>query len=489
MKVTLIHPGDRGNLMPPLGILYIGAFLRERMHNVQLFDPALDDESFIKEIVDFQPDIIGVSIGVTSLKRARKLLDTLKPKLKKDTIYCAGGSFATAAPLDILKMLDLDFVVIGEGEQTMLDACNKLSRQETLAEVKGIVYRTNNSGYVFTEKREMISDLDCLPFPARDLLDFSGYLLPPGLIRGVYLKRTTTILTGRGCPGRCIFCGSHLIFGRTMRRRTVANVIAEIEHLINDYQIEGIWFCDDTFTINPEWVRMFCQEVINRKIKFKWGCQARVDTVSEDLLLRMKEAGCVQLDFGIESGSNKVLKALKKGTTEDKIITALKLTKKVGLRTFGTVMLGNPDETKEDVKKTWDILEKTTPDFVGVGLLTPYPGTEIYKLALENNWVDPRIFMTEEWLKHQSISPAMCINFSKDELIEMKAAIQNRFCGLSRYKEMLMQPDFLLSITWASIKNPIKFTKGLRNFIISRNLNDLLELIAVIYRQDKAMKR
>jgi radical SAM superfamily enzyme YgiQ (UPF0313 family) len=174
--------------MLPLGILYVAAVLREHSHEVQIFDPPHNDNEFIKKIIDFKPDIVGFSIGTTNFGRASAVLNILKENLDKKTIYCAGGAHITAVPNATLKILDLDFLVVGEGEYTMLEVYNVLEKQQSLLGIKGIIYREGDK-IIENERRDPIQDLDNIPFPACDLLDLEWYLLPPGLIRGVFLEK------------------------------------------------------------------------------------------------------------------------------------------------------------------------------------------------------------------------------------------------------------------------------------------------------------
>lgn len=487
MRVTLIHPGERSNLMPPLGILYVAAVLREHGHNVQVLDPPSNENSFIRKIVDFKPDLVGLSVGTTNLGRASEVINILKSRLDKKTLYCAGGVYTTACPHDTLEILKLDLVIIGEGEYTMLDVCNAVEKKQSFSGIKGIMYREGDK-VSENERRDLIDNLDSIPFPARDLLDFDWYLLPPGLIRGVFLERTTTILTSRGCPGQCTFCSSHLIFGKKVRRRSVGNVIKEIEHLKNAYGIRGIWFLDDTFTVNKKWVIEFCHEIRDKKINITWGCQARIDTVSEELLKEMKASGCVQVDFGIESGSDKVLSALKKNITADKIIEVMDMTRKVGLRRMVTIMIGNPEETREDIEKTYELLKITSPDFLGVGFVTPYPGTELYDTAVKNKWVDPKIFYSEKWLANQALNPAMCINFSREELIKIRARLQNEVSGFRIYFGVLTNVRFFIDICSLFLIHPLRIAKRLKIVLKSRNIDDFAQIIVVEYRQNKAIE-
>jgi radical SAM superfamily enzyme YgiQ (UPF0313 family) len=200
----------------------------------------------------------------------------------------------------------------------MLEICERLADDRGLEGVPGVVYKDGDK-VVMNPARPLIENLDELPLPARHLLDMDWYLTPPGLVRGAFLWGTLGILASRGCPYSCIFCGSNNKFGRKVRRRSVENVVGEIEQLIQRYSMDGYFFYDGTFTLDIKYVMSFCEALKGRKINLKWGCQVRVNTVSEEMIKAMKETGCIQVDIGMESGSERILKSLKKGTTPEMI--------------------------------------------------------------------------------------------------------------------------------------------------------------------------
>lgn len=469
MKISLVYPSVLNLSFPPLGILYIAAVLKEEGHEVTVSDiNSTNRKEEVGRIRGFGPSLVGVSIiNTTQINFATELIKELRSFLPQAHFTC-GGTYSTVFPRRLLEELEIDTVVLGEGEATVKELVRNIASGSDLKEVKGIFFRRNNE-IIENERREFMHSLDEISLPARELVDFDRYLRPPGVLRGFWRRRSTTIITGRGCPSHCIYCGSNLIFGRVLRRRSVDNVISEIRHLVDKYRIDGIWFADDTFTLDKNWVIEFADKLKRERADIKWGAQARVTTVDFEMLIAMKKAGCVQLDFGVESGSLRVLKTLRKGITPEAVIRAFDLTKKAGIRSLATFMVGNPGEAYEDIKETLALSKRIRADFTIFFFTTAYPGTELFDMAVKNNWLRNHDY--SQWFVREP--SALEIVFSRNELIKIRSRLQNTF-AVRNIASSLSNPIFLVNIIMFTFLNLPALIGALKIFAKTKNFDDFV---------------
>lgn len=470
LKIALVNPRveSYSSTLPPLGLLYIAAVLEQHGFCPRVFDLSPYDDRDLSSIVDYNPDIIGMTVLTDYWHRAKHVAARIK-KLMPKALFIIGGVHVTALPEESLSELNADLGVIGEGELTMLELCEHVTAGIDWHNVKGILYRNGNNEIIRTPSRSFIDDLDTIPHPARHLLPFENYLVPPGIIRGHWSERSTTMMTSRGCPFSCIWCGSQCTFGHKVRDRSIDNIISEIELLIQQYRIDTIWFVDDTFTLKKQRVLEFCRRLEERKIKLTWGCQAHVKTVDEEMFRVMKKAGLVQLDFGVESGSDKVLCALKKNSSAAAVRKAFEIARQVGVRTTATFMFGSPTETEEDVEATMRLAKEIRPDFVSAFFITPYPGTELMDLVNQNGWD----YVTDHQYHGLKKGPALRIYFNEKQLLAIRERFQKEF-AFQNFADIMLSPRYLLKASLLLLRYPLGIVRGVSAFARTRVFNDFV---------------
>ncbi len=356
MKVTFLNPLKTnskykflGVVAPSLGIGYMAVVLEKNGIDVDILDASALDMGYKdieKEMKKRGSDVVAITALTPTIGVALDSADAVRNALP-DTKIVLGGYHPTFNYEEVLEEDNVDIVVRGEGEYTMLELVQTLENDGDLSQVQGLAYKDENNELVVTPDRPVIENLDELPFPAYHLFPMNKYKLIN------ISTNIATMITSRGCPMQCSFCSSAALHGKKARRRSVENVVDEIEHLLNDFKhIDTIAFMDDTFTISKRYVEDFCAEIKKRNLVFWWGCTARVDSIDEDLLETMKDAGCMTLYFGVESADQQMLDKMNKNITIEKTINAFDISRKIGIRTIASCVLGMPDDTKANMKKT-----------------------------------------------------------------------------------------------------------------------------------------
>lgn len=384
MKILLVQPSQKnvyGVVVKPsyvpLGLLYIGACLEKANHVVDFIDSDIDgfdENKLLGYINETQPDLIGFGATTVTINNALDMSELIKDAT--DIPIMMGGIHATIAGEEVIKKKKIDYVVVGEGEETVCELVRAIGNKQELSDVKGIYYKDKDK-VVFTGDRALIKNLDNIPFPARHLLRHPLDYVPPDAQE----IPVASIMTSRGCAGRCTYCCTKLIFGRTMRFRTAENIAEEIEYKIKKYDIKEIHIMDDCFTINKRRVLEFRDEIKKRGIKttFVFSNGIRADQVDEDILRALKDIGTSSVAFGVESGNQRILDNIKKGLELDTTRKAFRLSKKHGLTTWGFFMIGMPGENKKTVRDTIEFAKELDPDFAKFLILKPFPGTEVFR--------------------------------------------------------------------------------------------------------------
>lgn len=379
LKILFINPAsiNRDALpVPPLGILYLAAYIREKGYvDIKVLDNNFYNyplEKLEEEIRKY--DIIAVTGTTPQFDQARSI-SIIAGKNKKISII--GGPHATALPEETLQTSGFDLIVIGEGEITLYELLEALKNNKIYERVNGIMFRKNNK-FIKTENREFIKNLDDLPFPARDLIPILEYgFRELKRFKGQY----TQMMSSRGCTSKCTFCSSPKMW-RYCRMQSAERVFEEMLFIYNKYGIKNIHFQDDNLTLSKKRILNLCFMITQSKISFRWSCQTRPDRVDENLLRKMKNAGCVQIEFGVESGDPKILEESKKGYKKEQIKEAFYFAKKVGITTYGFFLIGLPGETMRSWIRSMKFAKELKLDNCVWTVVVPFPGTEIYTKKL-----------------------------------------------------------------------------------------------------------
>lgn len=385
MKITLIQPRVGHNpsyIHEPLNLGYIAAYLIEKGHkNVDIHIGAFEtDKEIISDASD--ADIIGFTATSPMMKHAEEMAMEVKEN-NPNTIIVFGGSHPSVLPENTLKNENIDAVVRGEGEMTMLEIVGAVEKEASFKEITGMSYK-NNGDIIHNPDRGLIKDIDTIPFPARNLISQDKFL---EIGYKKYGDRGAWVFSSRGCPYHCTYCASWRIWTRKWRARSPENIIKEIQELVDTYNVDRINFADDTFTISRERVVEFCDLLKRENLQISWGCNVRVDNVDKKLFEIMKSAGCTDVWIGAESGSPIILKDIKKGITLTQIKNAFKWSKEAGLKRRAYLMIGSPKESRETIFQTEKLVDETKPDTLEFSILTPYPGCENYEMAKKERYV------------------------------------------------------------------------------------------------------
>jgi radical SAM superfamily enzyme YgiQ (UPF0313 family) len=367
------------SISPPLGVLILTAVLKKNGYEAGVIDAYAENltiNDIIEKIIAYNPEAVGLSFMTPAFESAISLAQAIKKQLPHIYIV-AGGAHATAAPEETLACQAIDSVVIGEGEETLLDLLDKLSRREIVQMPNGMAFRDIHGVARRTEKRNFIQHMDALPLPDWGAINLKHYRLSPIGTKGRF---ALPLITSRGCPCRCTFCDTGGV-GPKIRGYSAEYVIGMIDHLMVNYGINDFLIYDDNFVALKPRLKQICEEIIKREWRIYWSCCARVDMVDKELLKLMRAAGCWQIEYGIESGSQKMLDLMKKRIRLQQVEQALEWTKQAGIETRGNFILGFLGETKETLEETVQFALKVDLDYFQQTFLTPYPGSEIYHEA------------------------------------------------------------------------------------------------------------
>lgn len=335
-------------------------------------------EKIADTIRRYKPASVGIPY-ITSSKHTVARVASLVKEIDRDISVIAGSFHPTFCPEEVLENRDIDYVIRGEGEIPLLELINELKKDKAeLEKVPNLSFRDSAGQIVNNQKADLIKNLDELPFPARDLVlncDYDSY-------------RCHNLISTRGCPYTCSFCADRGLWGGKVRRRSVANVIEELRLLKETYKMNYVDFFDGTFTYDRKYLEAFCNAMLDQKLDIKWRCTARYDNLDKEILTLMKKAGCSGLYFGIESGSDNTLETINKKQTLADINRVNQIVRDLGILEATSILLGLPDDGKEDIEVTLSLMRSFKTDEFDVNSFMPLPGTPYWDAMSEEEKSD-----------------------------------------------------------------------------------------------------
>lgn len=356
---------------PPLGLLYLSSHLKQRGLCVGVFDATFQSlQDFAATLDRERPPVVGIAVNLMTKRNALTMIAIAKQKGAKVVI---GGPDPPHHAAAYLKA-GADVVVIGEGEQTLEELIGVLRSRGDLAAVNGIVFMSADGAMVRTPPRSLLPDLDRQPYPDRDAIDLPRYL---GAWRQRHGVGTVSLITARGCPYTCTWC-SRSVFGETHRRRSVTNVADEAEAIVDRYRPERLWYADDVFAIHRTWTINYAAELERRRLRMPFECISRAERIDDDVADALQSLGCFRVWIGSESGSQRVLDAMKRKVSVGQVHDAAQRLRRRGIEVGMFIMLGYDGERAEDLQATVDHLKRTAPDIFLTTVSYPIKGTPYY---------------------------------------------------------------------------------------------------------------
>ena len=460
MKILLIYPNVVESPKDmSLGLGIISSMLKEKGHKVEIIDTTFKTTTneIITKFKKFDPDLIAVTAATNDLYNAINICSTLK-KIKNIPIIC-GGYHATIAPEDIISQKCFDIVAIGESEKSFIKFVESLEKKKINYKLKNLWIRKGEE-IIKNPIGDLNQDLDKLPFADRELFNYQKYI---DSNRGL-----ATFMSSKGCPFMCTYCINKVLIekykgkGTYLRFRSINNLFNEIKQVIKNYHVKEIEFYDDTFTLNKERLKEFCERY-PKEINLPFYINARVNAVTREDFQRLKKAGCVRTSIGIEAGDKEIRNPiLKRNQTEEQIINTFKWAKEVGLKTYSFNMIGIPYETQESINKTIELNRKVNPDYIGVSIFNAFKGTELYELCLKKNWLSKnysKSYFQSTNVKHP--------NFN----IKQLKKIRDKF-GFEVYKNINKKRAYIDLIDKKLSKIP--FYTRLRSSLIEKGIKKLI---------------
>jgi anaerobic magnesium-protoporphyrin IX monomethyl ester cyclase len=364
MKIGLIFPNkDRRYRTVHLGLAYIAAYAREQHDDLEfhVLDTRVATRHETNRFFTLPFDLIGITVFSPVYNEVISLFDRIKG-IKNDVPVCLGGPYVTTIQDQIFQKTPAEYAVYGEGEITFSELIHALKGNIELKDIRGLMYRNMSGEYIKNGPRELIENLDSLPFPAYDLFKMERYPLH-------------RLVTSRGCPYACSWCNSSSIWSATWRKRSAANVYTEIEFLIENYGKKTFGFNDNSFNIDEKHVEEFCDLLIRNRTGILWSTPVRVEKISPELAARMKLAGCYNVSVGIESANDRILFNMGKKVTIEKLTRGIRAFKEAGIEVLGQFVIGSPGDTLATIMESVEYAKNSALDYINFYTVLPFKGT------------------------------------------------------------------------------------------------------------------
>lgn len=433
MKLLLVRPpnplGDVKILshIMPLNLAYLAAYVRSKGAEVRILDyesEPYSDSQFRSYLADYGPQMVGFSCMTPTINLGNQMATGVKEWFPS-MVTAVGGPHANGLPRETIERYPaFDLLVYGEGEITLSEICKRIDRSESLAGIEGTYHRSLD-GVAGNPPRGLVNDLDSLPFPARELLPAAqvGHCS-----RGFSNRlRSTSFYTSRGCPFACTFCAIRNTFGTRVRFRGLSFIDQEVKELRDKFDFRHLVIADDTFSLNSQRAGEICDIFRSNGIE-SWSCDTRANTVTKELLLKMKRSGCQKVAFGVESGSERILAKNKKQITIDQVSAAVGWARDAGIKHIeGNFIIGSdPSETEQDIALTRSLILSLPWSFVSVSVIVPYPGTEVYAKMKEQGMIhaDAR---WEDFVMFGRLPKWHTEHFSPETLVHIQRSLTRDF--------------------------------------------------------------
>lgn len=421
----------------PMNLAYLAAMLRTAGFTVEIIDyetTKYSEQHLCHVLQNARPIAAGITCTTPTVISAAGLAATIKLHAP-DVTTVIGGAHASALPEQTLQEFPaFDYLVFGEGETTFLELCIRVRDGGVDSDINGLAFRENGA-VTMTEGRRLISDLDSIPFPARDLIDYSTQAGHSS--RGFSNKLLSTeLFTSRGCPVGCSFCAIQATFGRTVRFRDPSYIEEEVSQMVREQRFNHVVIADDTFTLQPDRAAAIC-EILERSGINSWNCDTRVNTVSLELLKTMKRCGCEKVAFGVESGSQRMLDLIGKKITVEQVRNAVYWAKQAGIKHIeGNFIIGcDPSETREELEETRQLIISLPWTFVSVAVIVPYPGTPVREKMLSAGYIDKKTAW-DEYVIFGKRPGWRTEHFNADDLLNLQRSLTRSF---------YLRPSYIMS--------------------------------------------